>query len=68
MRTFPGMRVTAETTRFKPMVEWWVAMKNICEYTKNIWSKHFYLVRPAEDGAYYTLILSNLDINTRRNR
>ena len=63
MRTFPGMRVTAETSRFKPMVEWWVAMKNICEYTKNIW-----FVRPAEDGAYYTLILSNLDINTRRNR
>jgi len=45
VRTFPGMRVTAETTRFKPMVEW-----------------------PAEDGAYYTLIMSNLDINTRRNR
>lgn len=22
VRTFPGMRVTAETTRFKPMVEW----------------------------------------------
>ena len=26
------------------------------------------LTRPAEDGAYYTLIMSNLDINTRRNR
>ena len=26
------------------------------------------LIRPAEDGAYYTLIMSNLDINTRRNR
>ena len=45
VRTFPGMRVTAETTKFKPMVEW-----------------------PAEDGAYYTLVLANLDINTRRNR
>ena len=22
VRTFPGMRVTAETTKFKPMVEW----------------------------------------------
>lgn len=45
VRTFPGMRVTAEATRFKPMVEW-----------------------PAEEGALYTLVLSNLDINTRENR
>ena len=26
------------------------------------------MFRPAEDGAYYTLVLANLDINTRRNR
>ena len=45
VRTFPGMRVTAAATRFKPMVEW-----------------------PAEEGALYTLVLSNLDINTRENR
>jgi len=45
VRTFPGMRVTAETTRYKPMLHW-----------------------PAEDGALYTLVVSNLDINTRRNR
>jgi len=45
VRTFPGMRLTAGTTRFKPMVEW-----------------------PSEDGALYTLVLANLDINTRRNR
>jgi len=45
VRTFPGMRLTAETTRFKPMVEW-----------------------PSEEGDFYTLVLANLDINTRRNR
>ena len=28
----------------------------------------FCVFRPAEDGAYYTLVVSNLDINTRRNR
>lgn len=45
VRTFPGMRLTAGTTRFKPMVSW-----------------------PSDEGDLYTLVLANLDINTRRNR
>ena len=45
VRTFPGMRLTAEATRFKPMIHW-----------------------PAEQGVLYTVIMSNLDINSRRNR
>ena len=39
------MRLTAEATRFKPMMHW-----------------------PAEQNALYTVVLSNLDINNRRNR
>lgn len=34
---------------------------------KNLLFKE-YLFRPSEDGALYTLIVSNLDINTRKNR
>ena len=45
VRTFPGMRLTAEATRFKPMMHW-----------------------PTEQGVLYTVIVSNLDINSRRNR
>ena len=45
VRTFPGMRLTAEATRFKPMIHW-----------------------PAEQGVLYTVVMSNLDINSRRNR
>ena len=45
VRTFPGMRLTAEATRFKPMMHW-----------------------PAEQGVLYTVVMSNLDINSRRNR
>ena len=43
--TYPGMRLTADMTRFKPMIDW-----------------------PAEPGALYTIVMSNLDINNRRNR
>ena len=45
IRTYPGMRVTTDATRFNPMMHW-----------------------PAEPGAYYTIVISNLDINSRRNR
>ncbi len=45
VRTFPGMKLTADMTRFKPMLHW-----------------------PAKNNALYTVILSNLDINNRRNR
>lgn len=45
VRTFPGMRLTAEATRFKPMMHW-----------------------PSEQGVLYTIVMSNLDINSRRNR
>jgi len=45
IRTYPGMRLTTDATRFNPMMHW-----------------------PAEPGAYYTIIISNLDINSRRNR
>jgi len=45
IRTFPGMRVTADMTRFKPMLKW-----------------------PAQPDSLYTIVLSNLDINSRRNR
>jgi len=45
IRTFPGMKLTADMTRFKPMVHW-----------------------PAKNNALYTVIMSNLDINNRRNR
>ena len=45
VRTFPGMRLTADATRFNPMMRW-----------------------PTEEGAFYTVILSNLDINSRKNR
>lgn len=45
IRTYPGMRLTAEATRFKPMMNW-----------------------PVEQGVLYTVVLSNLDINSRRNR
>ena len=45
VRTFPGMRLTAEATRFNPMMHW-----------------------PSEQGVLYTIVISNLDINSRRNR
>ena len=45
IRTYPGMRLTADMTRFKPMMHW-----------------------PADPTAYYTVVISNLDINNRRNR
>ncbi len=45
VRTFPGMKVTADATRFTPMLRW-----------------------EAEEDAFYTVIVSNLDINNRRNR
>lgn len=45
IRTFPGMRLTADMTRFKPMLRW-----------------------PAEPDSLYTVVVSNLDINSRRNR
>ncbi len=45
VRTYPGMRLTAEATRFKPMLHW-----------------------PVEQGTLYTVVVSNLDINSRRNR
>ena len=45
IRTFPGMKLTADMTRFKPMLHW-----------------------PAKNNALYTVIMSNLDINNRRNR
>ena len=45
IRTFPGMRLTADLTRFKPMLKW-----------------------PAQPDTLYTVVMSNLDINSRRNR
>ena len=45
IRTYPGMKLQAESTRFKPMLQW-----------------------PAEPDALYTVVMSNLDINNRRNR
>ncbi|XP_023334365.1 putative uncharacterized protein DDB_G0282133 isoform X2 [Eurytemora carolleeae] len=45
IRTFPGMHLTADMTRFKPMLKW-----------------------PAQPDSLYTVVLSNLDINSRRNR
>ena len=45
IRTFPGMKLTADMTRFKPMLHW-----------------------PARQDALYTVVLSNLDINNRKNR
>ena len=45
IRTYPGMRLTTDATRFNPMMHW-----------------------PAEPGAFYTIIISNLDINSRKNR
>uniref|UniRef100_A0A0K2U802 Uncharacterized protein n=1 Tax=Lepeophtheirus salmonis TaxID=72036 RepID=A0A0K2U802_LEPSM len=45
IRTFPGMHVTADMTRSKPVLHW-----------------------PYEPDTLYTLVLSNLDINSRRNR
>jgi len=45
VRTFPGMRLTAEATRFNPMMHW-----------------------PSEQGVLYTIVISNIDINSRRNR
>ena len=45
VRTFPGMQLTADMTRFKPMLHW-----------------------PAKNNALYTVVMSNLDINNRRNR
>jgi len=45
IRTFPGMRLTADMTRFKPMLKW-----------------------PAQPDSLYTIVISNLDINSRRNR
>jgi hypothetical protein len=45
IRTFPGMKLTADMTRFKPMLKW-----------------------PAQPDSLYTVVLSNLDINSRRNR
>jgi len=45
IRTFPGMRLTADMTRFKPMLKW-----------------------PAHPDSLYTIVVSNLDINSRRNR
>jgi len=45
IRTFPGMRLTADMTRYKPMLKW-----------------------PAQPDSLYTIVLSNLDINSRRNR
>ena len=45
VRTFPGMRLTADVTRFNPMMRW-----------------------DAKPDSFYTVIVSNLDINNRRNR
>ena len=45
IRTFPGMKLTADNTRFKPKLSW-----------------------PAEEDALYTVVMSNLDINSRKNR
>ena len=45
VRTYPGMRLTADMTRGQPMLHW-----------------------PADPSAYYTVVVSNLDINNRRNR
>ena len=45
IRTYPGMKLTADMTRFKPMIDW-----------------------PAERNSLYTVVMSNLDINNRRNR
>ena len=45
VRTFPGMKVSADLTRSNPIMKW-----------------------PSTEGDYYTLILSNLDINNRKNR
>ena len=45
IRTYPGMKLTADMTRFKPMIDW-----------------------PAEQNSLYTVVMSNLDINNRRNR
>lgn len=39
------MRMTADMTRFKPMLKW-----------------------PAQPDSLYTVVMSNLDINSRRNR
>jgi hypothetical protein len=39
------MKVTADVTKFKPMLHW-----------------------PAEPDSLYTVVLSNLDINNRKNR
>ena len=45
LRLLAGMRLTADMTRFKPMLKW-----------------------PAQPDSLYTIVLSNLDINSRRNR
>ena len=45
IRTFPGMKLTADLTRFKPMLHW-----------------------PANPNSIYTVVMSNLDINNRKNR
>ena len=45
IRTFPGMKLTADLTRFKPMLHW-----------------------PADPNSIYTVVMSNLDINNRKNR
>ena len=45
IRTYPGMKLTADQTRFKPMLDW-----------------------PTEPNTLYTVVMSNLDINNRRNR
>ena len=45
IRTYPGMKLTADLTRFKPMLHW-----------------------PANRNSIYTVVMSNLDINNRKNR
>ncbi len=45
VRTFPGMKLTADVTKFSPMLRWDV-----------------------EPNTFYTVVVSNLDINSRRNR
>ena len=45
IRTYPGMKLTADLTRFKPMLHW-----------------------PSNRNSIYTVVMSNLDINNRKNR
>ena len=66
IRTFPGMRLTADMTR------WVLSQQREGNEVAALKSKLFrfkpMLKWPAQPDSLYTVVMSNLDINSRRNR